>query len=92
MMAAGAGLAAKGAGKEAQVKVIGTDGLPGPAGGIRAVAEGEWAATFTYPTGAKEAIEMAKSILLDCATSVPSVVTVETPAITADNAKSMMGN
>jgi len=24
---------------------------PGPAGGIRAVAEGEWAATFTYPTG-----------------------------------------
>ena len=44
MMAAGARLAAKGAGKEAQVKIIGTDGLPGPAGGIRAVAQGEWAA------------------------------------------------
>lgn len=90
MMAAGARLAAKGAGKD--VMIIGTDGLPGPAGGIRAVAEGEWSATFTYPTGAKEAIDMAKSILLDCAESVPTTVTVDTTAITPDNAKSMMGN
>ena len=90
MMAAGARLAAKGAGKD--VKIIGTDGLPGPAGGIRAVAEGEWAATFTYPTGGKEAIEMAKSILLDCAASVPATVTVPTLAITAKNAKSLMGD
>jgi ribose transport system substrate-binding protein len=89
MMAAGALLAAKGAGKK--VQVIGTDGLPGPAGGIEAVAKGDWAATFTYPTGAKEAIDMAKSILLDCATSVPAVVTVDTTAITAQNAKQMMG-
>jgi ribose transport system substrate-binding protein len=92
MMAAGARLAAKGAGKEGQIAIIGTDGLPGPAGGIRAVAEGEWAATFTYPTGAKEAIDMAKSILLDCASEVPTVVTVDTTAITPENAKSMMGN
>ena len=91
MMAAGARLAAKGAGKEGQIKIIGTDGLPGPAGGIRAVAEGEWAATFTYPTGAKEAIAMAKSILLDCATKVEPVVTVETTAITSENARSLMG-
>lgn len=90
MMAAGAKLAAKGAGKD--VMIIGTDGLPGPAGGIRAVAEGEWSATFTYPTGAKQAIDMAKSILLDCAESVPTTVTVDTTAITPDNAKSMMGN
>ena len=91
MMAAGARLAAKGAGKEGQIKIIGTDGLPGPAGGIRAVAEGEWAATFTYPTGGKEAIEMAKSILIDCATSVPPTVTVATTAITPENAKKLMG-
>jgi len=91
MMAAGARLAAKGAGKENQVKIIGTDGLPGPAGGIEAVAKGDWAATFTYPTGAKEAIDMAKSILLDCATSVPTTVTVATTAITPENAKQMMG-
>jgi ribose transport system substrate-binding protein len=91
MMAAGARLAAKGAGKEEQVKIIGTDGLPGPAGGIEAVAKGDWVATFTYPTGAKEAIDMAKTILLDCATSVEPTVTVATTAITADNAKQMMG-
>src|ERR1700712_2865118 len=60
MMAAGALLAAKGAGKN-DIKIIGTDGLPGPAGGIQAVASGDWAATFTYPTGAPEAIAMAKS-------------------------------
>jgi ribose transport system substrate-binding protein len=92
MMAAGARLAAKGAGKQDQVKIIGTDGLPGPAGGIRAVAEGDWAATFTYPTGGPEAIAMAKSILLDCAASVPTTVTVPTLAITEKNAKSLMGN
>lgn len=90
MMAAGALLAAKGAGKD--VKIIGTDGLPGPAGGIRAVAQGDWAATFTYPTGAKEAIEMAKSILLDCATEVPATVTVDTTAVTPENANAMMTN
>jgi ribose transport system substrate-binding protein len=92
MMAAGARLAAKGAGKLDQVKILGTDGLPGPAGGIRAVAEGEWAATFTYPTGGPEAIEMAKSILLDCAEKVSTVVTVPTTAITPDNAKQLMRN
>ena len=90
MMAAGALLAAKGAGKD--VKIIGTDGLPGPAGGIEAVAKGDWAATFTYPTGAQQAVDMAKKILLDCATSVEPSVTVDTTAVTPDNAKSMMGN
>ena len=92
MMAAGARLAAKGAGKQdGDIKILGTDGLPGPAGGIRAVAEGQWAATFTYPTGGPEAIEMAKAILLDCAETVPTTVTVPTTAITPDNAKSLMG-
>ena len=84
--------AAKGAGMEGKVKVLGTDGLPGPAGGIRAVAEGQWAATFTYPTGGPEAIAMAKSILIDCADSVPANVIVPTTAITPENAKQMMGN
>jgi ribose transport system substrate-binding protein len=44
------------------------------------------------PTGATEAIDMAKSILLDCATSVEPTVTVATTAITPENAKQMMGN
>jgi ribose transport system substrate-binding protein len=34
---------------------------------------------------------MAKSILLDCAASVPTTVTVPTLAITDKNAKSLMG-
>src|ERR1700690_1663398 len=92
MRGAGARLAPKGAGKkDGDIKILGTDGLPGPAGGIRAVAEGEWAATFTYPTGGPQAIEMAKAILLDCAEKVSTVVTVPTTAITSDNAKSLMG-
>ena len=68
LAAAGAYIAAKQAGKTDQVKIIGTDGLPGPSGGIRSVAEGQWAATFTYPTGAAQALELAKKILIDCAT------------------------
>jgi hypothetical protein len=40
--------------------------LPGPAGGIRAVAEGEWAATFTYSTGGPQAIDMARRGLEPC--------------------------
>jgi ribose transport system substrate-binding protein len=35
---------------------------------------------------------MAKSTLLDCATSVEPTVTVATTAITPENAKQMMGN
>jgi ribose transport system substrate-binding protein len=89
MMAAGSYLAAKGAGKAGQIGIIGTDGLPGPAGGIEAVASGQWAATFTYPTGAAEALDLAKKILIDCAESVPASVTVPTQAITKDNAKDL---
>ena len=91
LMAAGAYVAAKGAGKAQQVAIIGTDGLPGPSGGIAAVADGQWAATFTYPTGAEQALDLAKKILLDCATSVPAAVSVPTQAITRDNAKALNG-
>jgi ribose transport system substrate-binding protein len=91
LAAAGAYIAAKQAGKTDQVKIIGTDGLPGPSGGIRAVADGQWAATFTYPTGAAQALELAKKILIDCATEVPRNVTVPTQRIDQNNAKSLFG-
>jgi ribose transport system substrate-binding protein len=87
LAAAGAYIAAKQAGKEKDIKIIGTDGLPGPSGGIHAVSEGQWAATLVYPTGAAEALDLAKKILIDCAESVPRTVTVPTKLITADNAK-----
>lgn len=91
LAAAGAYIAAKQAGKVDQVKIIGTDGLPGPSGGIRAVADGQWAATYTYPTGAAQALELAKKILIDCATEVPRNVVVPTQRIDQQNAKSLFG-
>ncbi len=89
LAAAGAYIAVKQAGKLGQVKIIGTDGLPGPSGGIRAVADGEWAATMVYPTGVADALKLAKQILIDCATSVPKLVTVPTQLINESNAKAI---
>ncbi len=91
LAASGAYIAAKQAGKADQVKIIGTDGLPGPSGGIRSVSDGQWAATFTYPTGAAEALELAKKILIDCATEVPRSIVVPTQRIDQTNAKEMYG-
>lgn len=90
LMAAGAYLAARGAGKERQIAIVGTDGLPGPSGGAAAVANGQWAATFTYPTGAAEALDLARKILVECAERVPASVTVPTQAVTPENAKAML--
>jgi ribose transport system substrate-binding protein len=89
LAASGAYIAVKQAGKLGQVKIIGTDGLPGTSGGIRSVADGEWAATFVYPTGAAQALDLAKKILIDCATSVPRLVTVPTMRIDPSNAKAI---
>ncbi|MEV7036908.1 substrate-binding domain-containing protein [Amycolatopsis sp. NPDC051061] len=66
-MAEGAYLAAKAAGLDQKIKFIGIDGLPIPSGGIKAVEAGRLAATFVYPTGGREAVASAKSILIDCA-------------------------
>jgi ribose transport system substrate-binding protein len=89
LAAAGAYIAAKSVGKQDQIKIIGTDGLPGPSGGIRSVMEGQWAATYIYPTGAAEALELAKKILIDCATSVPRKITVPTMRVDPQNAKQL---
>jgi galactofuranose transport system substrate-binding protein len=45
------------------IKVVGIDGLPGPRGGIALVQSGELSATFTCPTGGKEAVIYALDIL-----------------------------
>lgn len=91
LAAAGAYIATKQAGKLGQVMIIGTDGLPGPAGGIRSVAQGDWTATMVYPTGAAQALELAKRILIDCADSVPKTVIVPTQLIDKSNAKELYG-
>lgn len=51
LAAADAYISAKQVGNSGQVKIIGTDSLPSPLSGIRAVAYGEWAATMVHPTG-----------------------------------------
>lgn len=86
LMANGAYLALKGQNKIGQVAVIGTDGLPDASGGIQAVQRGEFTATLVYPTGAEAALAMAKSILVDCASTVNRKTVVDTTLITKDNA------
>jgi ribose transport system substrate-binding protein len=84
-MAEGAYLAAKAAGVEKNMKFIGIDGLPIPAGGLKAVEEGRLSATLIYPTAGKEAVAAAKKILVDCQ-DVPKEQTLDTQLITIDNA------
>jgi simple sugar transport system substrate-binding protein len=45
------------------LRVVGIDGLPGPNGGIELVKSGALSATFTCPTGGKEAVIYALDIL-----------------------------
>ncbi len=45
------------------IRVVGIDGLPGPSGGIEMVKSGALSATFTCPTGGKEAVIYAMDIL-----------------------------
>jgi ribose transport system substrate-binding protein len=85
-MAEGAYLAAKSAGLEKKIKFTGIDALPVPSGGIKAVQEGRLAATFQYATGGREAIDLAKKILVDCSKDVPRSTTLDTMQITPENA------
>ncbi|MGD9931576.1 MAG: substrate-binding domain-containing protein [Mangrovibacterium sp.] len=45
------------------ILIVGVDGLPNEGGGIEMVEEGLLSATLIYPTGGKEAIEIASKIL-----------------------------
>ncbi len=78
-MAVGAYLAAKAKGRDKEMKFIGIDGLPGPDGGRQAVADGKLAATFVYPTGGREAVDLAAKIL--GGEKVPKHVTLATERI-----------
>ena len=90
LMANGAYLALKGQNKLGQVAIIGTDGLPDPAGGDQAVLDGKFAATFVYPTGAADALALAKKILVDCATSVELNTVVPTTLVDKETAAKLI--
>lgn len=78
-MAMGAYLAAKAKGRDASMKFIGIDGLSGLDGGRQAVLDGKLAATFAYPTGGKEAVDIAVRILKG--EQVPHRITLGTERI-----------
>ncbi|SCF22888.1 monosaccharide ABC transporter substrate-binding protein, CUT2 family [Micromonospora echinospora] len=85
-MAEGAYLAAKAAGLHTKVKFTGIDALPVPSGGIKAVEQGRLAATFQYATGGREAVDLARRILVDCDRDVPRTTTLATMQVTRENA------
>jgi ribose transport system substrate-binding protein len=81
-MAVGAWLAARAKHREKEMTFIGIDALPGLDGGRQAVADGKLDATFVYPTGGKEAVELAAQIL--AGGKVPRKVVLPTAIVTRD--------
>lgn len=77
----GAYLAAKAAGREKDMKLIGIDSLPHE--GVEYVKQGILDATFLYPTGGVEAIDTALAIL--AGKPVPKKIVLGTRAFTKDN-------
>ncbi len=83
-MAIGAYLAAKAKGRDKEMKFVGIDALPGLDGGRQAVADGKLDATFVYPTGGRQAVEIAAKIL--AGEQVPKKITLPTEKIVRENA------
>ncbi len=77
----GAYLAAKAAGREKSMLFVGIDALPQE--GQAYVRQGILAASFEYPTGGREAINMAEDIF--AGKKVPKEVTLESRVFTKDN-------
>lgn len=82
----GAYMAARqeGKGREKTIKFIGIDALPHE--GVKYVQEGILSATLQYPTGGKEAIDIALKVL--AGQQVPKTITLGTRLFTKDNVAS----
>ncbi len=83
-MAVGCYLAAREAGREAEMLFVGVDGLGGQAGGIKKVMDGVLQCTFVYPPCAAEAIDCAVAMLQG--KDVPERVILKPTKITKENA------
>jgi ribose transport system substrate-binding protein len=79
----GAYLAAKAAGREKNILFVGIDALPQE--GVAYVSQGILAATFQYPTGGQEAIDVALKVLKG--EKVPKQITLGSRLFTPENAK-----
>jgi ribose transport system substrate-binding protein len=88
-MAVGAYLAAKELGRDKEMVFVGVDGLGGPAGGIRKVMDGVLAATFVYPLGVTEAVDVARKISADSSYRPPKEITLPSVMVTPANAEAM---
>jgi len=75
-------LAAKEAGRENEMLFVGVDALPHE--GIKAVKDGILTATFEYPNGAKEAIDLALKLAAG-ERNPPKTITLGTRLYTKDN-------
>ncbi len=80
----GAYLAAKAAGREKEMLFVGIDALPQE--GVAYVSQGILNATFQYPTGGQEAIDMALKIL--AGEEVPKHITLGSRLFTKENVAS----
>ena len=69
------------------IRVVGIDGLPGPNGGIEMVRRGDLSATFTCPTGGKEAVIYALDILHH-EEGIPKKMILRTSLVTEKNVDS----
>lgn len=85
-MAIGAYLAAKELGRDKEMIFTGVDGLGGPSGGIKKVMDGVLAATFVYPLGVKEAVDVSQKILRDPNYKPPKEITMDSTMVTPANA------
>jgi len=85
-MAIGGYLAAKELGREKDMIFIGVDGLGGPSGGIKKVVDGVLAATFVYPLGVREAVDVAQKIIKDPAFKPEKEITLNSTMVTPENA------
>ena len=77
----GAYLAARAAGRDEEMKLVGIDALPHE--GVAYVKQGILDATFQYPTGGREAIETALAILRG--ETPPREITLGSRVFTAEN-------
>jgi ribose transport system substrate-binding protein len=85
-MAIGAYLAAHELNRDKEMIFVGVDGLGGPAGGIRKVMDGVLAATFVYPLGVREAVDVTQKILRDPAYRPRKEIILESTMVTPENA------
>lgn len=88
-MAVGASIAARELGRDREMIFVGVDGLGGPAGGIAKVRDGVLAASFVYPLGVREAVDVARQIITKPGYLPPHEVTLKSTMVTKANAAAL---